>query len=261
MIYAGLPLARRIEAAEAGNASACQQGQPGTAWLEIAGGMAVFAGTDSPLTQVVGIGLNGPVAEIEVDALETFFHCRGARVTVDFCPLADPGLLETLAARGYRPTEFNNVLVKPLEAWAAFAAPRVRQALAEEGELWSRAVGLGFFEQAGLSEEEMDVGRGIFRMTESLCYLANQADEVAGGAAMTLREGLAVLFADGVVPRFRRQGLHGELIAARLNRAVAQGCDLATATTLPGSQSQRNYTRTGFQVAYTKVTLVEPLPG
>ena len=78
---------------------------------------------------------------------------------------------------------------------------------------------------------------------------------------MTLREGLAVLFADGVVPRFRPQGLHGELIAARLNRAVAQGCDLATATTLPGSQSQRNYTRTGFQVAYTKVTLVEPLPG
>ena len=37
--------------------------------------------------------------------------------------------------------------------------------------------------------------------------------------------------------------------------ALAQGCDLATASTLPGSGSQRNYERLGFEVVYTRVTL------
>jgi hypothetical protein len=256
-MFAGLQLARRIEAAEAANARACQEGQPGAAFLEIAGGVAVFAGTESPLTQVVGIGLNGPVDASEIESLDAFFRSRGARVTIDFCPLADPGLLEALAARGYRPTEFNNVLAKPLEGSPVFVAPRVRRALADEGELWSGTVGQAFFEQAELAGQEMDVGRAVFAMAGGLCYLAaSESGEMAGGAAMVVREGLALLFADGVITRFRRHGLHGELIAARLNDAVAQGCDLAAASTLPGSISHRNYTRAGFQVVYTKVTLV-----
>jgi len=255
-MFAGLQLARRIEAAEALNARACQEGQLGAAFLEIAGGVAVFAGAGSPLTQVVGIGLNGPVAEAEIESIETFFQCRGARVTIDFCPLADPGLMEALGGRGYRATEFNNVLVRPLHGSAAAVAPHVRLALPEESDLWSRTVGQAFFEQAELSGEEMDVGRAVFAMAGSRCYLAvTEAGEWAGGAAMTRRDGLAILFADGVVARFRRQGIHGQLIAARLHDAIAHGCDLAAASTLPGSASQRNYERAGFQVAYTKITL------
>jgi hypothetical protein len=33
---------------------------------------------------------------------------------------------------------------------------------------------------------------------------------------------------------------------------------MATASTLPGGVSQRNYQRAGFEVVYTKVTLVAP---
>ena len=168
MIHPGLQLARRIEAAEAANAWACQEGQPDAAFLEIAGGVAVFAGAESPLTQVVGIGLNGPVWESEIETIESFFHCRGARVTVDLCPLADSGLVQALGDRGYRATEFNNVLVKVLEASAVNPAPRVRRALPDEIELWSRTVGEGFFEQAELSREEMEVGRAVFSMAGSL---------------------------------------------------------------------------------------------
>ncbi len=73
---------------------------------------------------------------------------------------------------------------------------------------------------------------------------------------MAVREALASFFGDGTVPEFRRCGLHASLIRARLNAALAQGCDLATASTLPGSVSQRNYERLGFQVVYTKLGLV-----
>src|SRR5436190_9540153 len=111
MFFAARALARRLEAAEAANSRGCA-GQPGAALLEIGGGCAIFGGAGSPLTQAVGIGLNGPVSVAAVREIETFFHSRGAPVSIDLCPLADPSLLETLAARGCRPSQFNNVLVK-----------------------------------------------------------------------------------------------------------------------------------------------------
>src|SRR2546422_11725029 len=113
MRFADALLARRLEAAEADNARGCS-GQPGAAFLEIAGGCAIFVGAGSPLTQAVGIGLNGPVAAREIWEMEAFFQSRGAPVSIDFCPLADAGLLSLLTGRGYRAREFNNVLVKRL---------------------------------------------------------------------------------------------------------------------------------------------------
>jgi GNAT superfamily N-acetyltransferase len=257
MNFAGALLARRIEAAEAANARGCTAVYPEAAALEVAGGCAIFAGADSPLTNAVALGLNGPVSEDEISALENFFRCRGARVTVDLCPLADPGFLHALSQRGYRPTEFNNVLVKRLAGTEIALTPRIRRALPDEADLWSYTVGRGFFEQPQLTTEEMDVGRAIFAMPSAMCYLSvTEHGEAAGGAASAIYSGLATLFADSTIARFRNLGLHRELIAARLNEALAQGCDMATASTEAGSSSQRNYERMGFEVAYTKVTLV-----
>ncbi len=255
MIFADALLARRLEAAEAANARG-SSGQPGTAVLEAAGGCAIFTGVDSPLSHTVGAGTNGPVTEAEIDAIETFFRSRGAKVTFDICPLADPGLVSALSERGYRVSEFNNVLVRRLAGIEIALTPRARRAIPGEEDLWAYTVGRGFFEQAQLTTEEMDVGRAIFAMRGALCYLAStSAGVVAAAAACAVRDGLATLFADSTVAGFRREGMHRELIAARLNEAIAQGCDMATASTLPGSASQRNYERMGFQVVYTKITM------
>lgn len=255
MVFADLALARRLESAEAANARGCTAIHPEAATMDVAGGCAVFVGADSPLTHAMGIGLNGRVREDEIDAMETFFRSRGAGVAIDLCPLADAGLLPILAERGYRVTEFSNVLVKRMAGTAMVFTPRVRRALPDEIDLWSHTVGRGFFEQAELTTEEMDVGRAIWAMPGALCYLAT-AGEPAGGAAAAIYRGLATLFADSTVACHRRSGLHGELIAARLNEALAQGCDLAMASTLPGSGSQRNYERLGFEVVYTRATLI-----
>jgi GNAT superfamily N-acetyltransferase len=255
--FADAALARRLEAAEAANARGCTVASPDTDFLDIAGGCAIFVGAGSPLTQAVGIGLKGPVTEADVDRLEAFFRTRNSKVSIDFCPLADPGLLEMLGHRGYRATEFNNVLLKRLTGTGIALTPRVRRAIAGEEDLWSHTVGRGFFEQGDLTTAEMDVGRAIFAMPGALCYLAVAAGgEPAGGGALAVRDGLATLFADSAILAFRRQGIHGELISARLNEAIAVGCDSATASTQPGSTSQRNYERLGFEVVYTKVTMV-----
>ncbi|MBS1854251.1 MAG: GNAT family N-acetyltransferase [Acidobacteria bacterium] len=247
--------ARRLEAAEAANARGCLGNRADSAVLEVAGGVAVFSGAESPLTHAVGIGLNGPVPPRELDRLEEFFRSRGARPVIDLCPFADAGLVELLAARGYRLTEFNNVLARRVSGEMVLT-PRVRRACAGEVDLWSHTVGAGFFETDRLTTEEMDVGRAICAMPGAITYLAaTESGQPAGGGALAIHEGLATFFADSTLSRFRRQGIHRELIAARMNEALARGCDLAMASTLPGSISQRNYERAGFQVVYTKVTM------
>ena len=256
MTFADIRLARRIEAAQTAQSLGCAPAGAGA--LEIAGGCAIFAGADSPLTQAVGLGMNGAVSQAELVELENFFRSRGARPAIEICPLADAGFLEMLGTRGYRVRQFDNVLARRLAGVEIVLTPRVRRATPHETDLWAHTVGHGFFEQTELTTEEMDVGRMVFGMAGAMCYLAcAEGGRPAGGAALTVTEGLAMLFADGVAPASRRQGLHQELIAARLNEALAQGCDTAAAATAPGSGSQRNYERLGFQVVYTRVTLTK----
>jgi GNAT superfamily N-acetyltransferase len=257
MIFSSPWLARRLEGAEAANDADCASAQPGAVVEQIAGGRAIFAGAESPLTRAIGLGLNGRVAEQEIETLEQFFETRHAPVSIDVCPLADAGLLDALRNRGYRLSEFNNTMVRPLAGLEPYPAdPHLRAISAGEMDTWVQTVGHGFFEQSELTAEEMDVGRAIFRMGKAECYLAITGDGQAGaGAALSIRDGVAVLFADATVPPHRRQGFHAALIRRRLNSAVLQGCDVAAAATVPGSASQRNYERLGFQVAYTKVLL------
>lgn len=257
MLFSDLGLARRLESAEAANARGCTAIHPEAATLEVAGGCAVFVGAESPLSHAVGMGLDGKVREAEIERLEAFYRSRGAKVSIELCPLADPGMLTVLGDRGYRVTEFNNVLVKRLAGTEIVLTPHVRRKLPDEDDVWSHTVGRGFFEEHELTTEEMDVGRAICAMPGALCYLAaTESGAAAGGAAAAVYNGLLTLFADSTIPNFRGCGLHRELIAARLNEGLALGCDLATASTLPGSGSQRNYERVGFEVAYTRVSMV-----
>ena len=257
MMHADAALARRLERAEADNARDCS-GVPGSEILEIGGGMRHLRrrrlSLDAGRRPWLERSCRGRGAEPDRDI---FPQPGGQKVSIDLCPLADPSWLGALNARGYRPADFNNVLVKRLAGVEITLTPRVRRAVAGETDLWSHTVGHGFFDQSELTDAEMDVGRAIFSMAGALCYLAvSEAGEPAGGAAAAMRNGLATLFADSTIVHFRRGGFHRELIAARLNEAIAQECDLATASTLPGSGSQRNYERLGFEVVYTRVTMV-----
>src|SRR5713226_4603866 len=101
-LFADLALARRIEAGEAHVAGEWAQAharmfpERGTVAEVVAGGCAVFAGVGSPITQAQGVGMNGPVAEAELDQIESFYASRGSRVPIILCPLADPSLLQLL---------------------------------------------------------------------------------------------------------------------------------------------------------------------
>lgn len=71
-------LSQRIERAEAqaavDAAETMEKLRPGrgAAVEQIAGGFAVYCGADSPVTQAVGLGLDGAVSEEEFARLEAF---------------------------------------------------------------------------------------------------------------------------------------------------------------------------------------------
>ena len=62
------------------------------------------------------------------------------------------------------------------------------------------------------------------------------------------------------LPEFRHRGSHAALYHARLRLAAESGCDIARVVTQPGSISQRNAERRGFQVAYTRAMMVREWP-
>ena len=259
------PLARRIELAEAQaaveTAEALELSRPGSgaAVEKVAGGFAVYCGTNSPLTQAVALGLNGPVSEEEFERLESFYRTRNELVRVETCPLADPSLIEHFGKRNYRVTEFTNVMARPInrngaELWPA-PPPGVVIEPADTAhvELWTHTVAQGFAESYPVTPELLEVMKMFASGKNATCYIARVDGKVAGGATLALRNGVAGLFGASTLPAFRGRGVQTALLHARLARAAEAGSDLAVCLAQPGSISQRNVVRQGFQVLYTRV--------
>ncbi len=228
----------------------------------IAGGGAFFFGPMSPLSQAIGVGMQGPVSSDDFSELEGFFLSRGAPVAISLCPLADPSVLARLAERRYRITQFEHTLIRDLHAGELATVPSrdlVRPASKEESKLWVRTAMEGFQEESGDFEGMRDLFEVLFAARDTTAYLGWQDGRaVACGAVAIGHLEAALFFSDTTLCGYRRRGIQSSLIAARLAQAIAAGCKLAVASTSPGSSSQRNYERAGFRVAYTKAILTSP---
>ena len=87
-------------------------------------------------------------------------------------------------------------------------------------------------------------------------YLARRDGIPAGGASLRLAEGVAQLCGAATLPEHRRRGVQTALLAARLEAAGREGGEVAVVTTQPGSKSQENAQRHGFEPLYTRAVLV-----
>jgi hypothetical protein len=265
-LHLNLELARRIELMEAqaavDGAETMNRLRPGSgaAVERIAGGFAVYCGPNSPTTQAVGMGLDGHVSEEEFDRLEQFYRSRGEPVRVETCPLADHFFFEHLGKRGYRITEFSNVMALPLDSGSSAGTlpePPAGLTIEKVGEdqidLWTQTVAQGFAENFPVITEILEVMKMFGLSPSAECYLARLDGKVAGGATLAIRNGVAGLFGASTLLAFRNRGVQTALLHARLARAVAEGCDLAVSLAQPGSTSQRNIVQQGFVTLYTRV--------
>jgi GNAT superfamily N-acetyltransferase len=92
---------------------------------------------------------------------------------------------------------------------------------------------------------------------DTVRYAALRDGILAGGASMRIAEGVAQLTGAATAPAHRRRGVQTALLSARLADATAAGCDVAVITTQPGSKSQQNAQRQGFDLLYTRAVLVK----
>ena len=86
-------------------------------------------------------------------------------------------------------------------------------------------------------------------------YVALRDGVIAGGASFRMAEGVAQLTGAATAPAHRRRGVQTALLSARLADAAAAGCDIAVVTTQPGSKSQQNVQRRGFDLLYTRAVI------
>jgi hypothetical protein len=269
MLHATLELARRIDRAEIDFcAMAAGAGRPdGVASLEVAGGRALCSVAGSPLNKVLGLGLGSPVEDADLDAIEAFYDERGIPVQIELCPLAVSGLSARLTKRGYQLQGFENQLARVLGADPIPAAGlRVTAVTPDLDDLWLRVVATGFAAVDGsgspsgpppppdLIERVKTVMAGFIH-TDFQRLLVWVGDEPAGAACAYVIDGVLAITGTSTLPPFRRRGVQQAGVAHALGLGLGRA-GLATATVEPGSISQRNFERVGFQVIYTRAIFV-----
>jgi len=276
-LFCSVELAARIERAEsrtmADGVAAAAAGARLAGACPIGGGAATWAAPESPLNKVIGLGFEAPVEDREIEAVERFFDDRGTAVRIELATLAAEGLAARFTARGYRLTGFENVLGLALEdGWPARVAEGVEIAEVEPDEraLWLDVVVAGFAapDVQGVASDESFPREVLEQAIEGFTaaegfrrYLARRAGEPAGGASMRLLDGIVQLSGASTLPAHRRRGVQTSLLASRLAVAREAGCDLAVVTTQPGSKSQENVQRLGFQLLYARAVLVRERAG
>ena len=270
MQFVDKAFARRLESVEempqVFYARAFQQTRPevGAAEEEICGGHMIFAGLGSPIGRATGAGLDREFTSADLDRIEDFYRRHKAPSQVDLTPLHAPGVFEMFKQRGYAIAELNNVLCRKLSADEVFPAPpehcKIRRSFPDEANVTGAIVESAFFPD-GAPEAYRGLIAPLYRMEGALAFVAEiDGKPVACGAGLMIpQHKVYALCGAGTLTAYRKRGLQTALLRARMRAALEAGCEYAVVVTQGGSASQRNVERLGFQVAYSKVTVIKQL--
>jgi len=273
-LFCNSAMAEQIERVEAQLMAACTEaalrrnGRAGSFHILFAGGEASFSEIGSPFNKVAGLVFDGVPTAAALDEIERAFTASGSPVQVELAHLADPAIGILLSERGYRLESFENVLGLALDGEFEHVHPagiEIRRSGDEEFEAWLNVVadGAAHPDAQGVPWHE-EFPRDIYLAAERdlaaagvIRYAAVRDGALAGGAGLRLAEGIAQFAGAATAPAHRRRGIQSALLAARLVDAAEAGCTVAVITTQPGSTSQQNAQRRGFDLLYTRAVLVK----
>jgi ribosomal protein S18 acetylase RimI-like enzyme len=278
MLTATTSLARRIEQAESsliagmGRSAARRLGRDRVIVSSIGGGSAVMPSAGSPLSKVSGLGFE-PLDEASLEVVEAEFQRFQTPVRVELSSLGDPAIGKLISRRGYALSGFENVLglslgspsmLAPMPAPAAVVIERTTP---QEIPVFIEVITTGFMHpdtfDGPSTVEPIDraliepVFQDIAALDGFSQYLARRDGQPAGAASMRIHEGVAQLCGAATLPGHRRLGIQTALLRERLVHAARAGCDIAIVTTEPGSKSQENVQRQGFELLYVRAILIK----
>jgi GNAT superfamily N-acetyltransferase len=232
--------------------------------VSIGGGVAALTAGDygRKLNHVTGAGLDAPICESELVALEEGYARLGLALEIDVCPFVREDTLELLASRRYAVNAFSNTYVKVLDRIPSesSAPPSVKIEVITAGQKEDfLAASVAGFSTERRSTILLEVLAWIaMARTDTRLYLARIDGEIAGTAGLALLDlpgvTIAHLYIASTLPAYRGRGVQSALIQARLTDATRAGATLASITARPTNSSSRNAVRAGFALAYTKST-------
>jgi GNAT superfamily N-acetyltransferase len=257
---------RRIERAEArGWRSALEFGRDalpdrGLIVTGIGGATVCFSGPDSFFSQTVGIGIDSEVTDEDIEAIAEFYNSRGTDARIIATPIAGDELARKFIAHGFTIEEYENALAGDLTQMKGERDERVE--VCSDPELWAQKSARAF-------EDGNDPGEallfGSFLMAShpnvSALALRENGHIVTTGCIALEPDSIAGLFATSTAPAARGRGYQTALIRDRIARAREGGSRIARATAKPGTPSERNFRRCGFQVLYTRATWIRRRAG
>ena len=237
-----------------------------------ASGIMARAAPGSWANAAVGGGLSGPVSLAQVDELIDFYTSHSIEPRIELCPFADKSLFQHLATRGFVLRNFENVLFRELSPGESFSTPAtpppgmvirpIDPANEAEVQLHAETAMRGFLpDDFVIPDDMLEVSRRCARHPRICAILVELDGRTAAAGAIEYHNNVAALFGVTVLPFARRRGIQQAMIAWRLDFAARRGIRWATIGTRPGQATERNTRRMGFQVAYTKPTMVRPGPG
>jgi hypothetical protein len=219
--------------------------------IRIASGVAAFTGIGSPLTTVKGAGAHLSVRDL--DEIESFFRDHHTpTVTIEMAPWAseETGLL--LGVRGYLLAGHEDVLVSRSGGGPSGTTLRA------EAMPWQAWVEI-MRRTSDLPDESPTEAliAAAAQLSNAQLFGVREDDRWIACAQSVTYDDVVIFGNDGTLAKARRRGAQTALIEARLD-ALPDG-RIVMAEVAPGSGSERNYLRGGFEIAYTRSQYVKAI--
>jgi GNAT superfamily N-acetyltransferase len=218
-------------------------GTAGDGAVSVAGGYALYvAGT--MLTLALGAGSTRPLRADDCEVVEGFYAARGLPAAFEFeetALLRDEALLRE---RGYADDPIELVALEaPVTVRAPVEGIAVRTTT--DRRAWSELLERCIAEQ--IDDPGMLRRQSLLNASAGhVLAVASIRGEDVGVGAVGIAGDTAILYSGGVLPAFRRRGVHGALLTARLGLAHGRGATAALLKTVPDSPAERSALSLGF---------------
>lgn len=247
-------LIARVERSEAARLRSSASAAGGDV-LDVAGGVAAFCGDGSPSTQVAAVGIQCEVSDRELDVIAEHFRGRATQYEFKLSPLSGLSLRERVVRRAKTLPEFETLLVCDLEGLRAdWPDVDIRPIDAEDTLAYAERAVRRFHSGHAAPPGLVELIAKACLAGSSRGYEVWMDGKPVAGCGLGFSDGVAWLQGAATEPEYRGRGLHKAMQKYRMLVAQKEGYKLMAQGALPGSASQINAQKSGFEIAFTRPT-------
>jgi GNAT superfamily N-acetyltransferase len=231
-------------------------GRQDAAWgaetFDLAGGRVALCGPGMWINGAYAVGLDVPITEDELTGFEQRCAAIGLPASIEVSPLTRDDVVTLLGARGYAVGKTVSALRRGFDDVDALLPTDPAIVIEPAGgqvATWQETAALGWGHPPDARRASDAFSRAASVVDGDGFVLARARDDrrPLGCASLTIRGTVATLGGMSTLPQERRRGVQSALIRHRLHASAMAGCEIAVSTTAPGSDSERNLIRHGFE--------------